>query len=76
MANRQGIQLEFPFSDIVKTEMSMLPGGLVGRVYQVDGRWHAELGGGWWVFVAVKKQAAIDGVTRIYEQECQRMDNG
>lgn len=62
-----GVQLEL--FDIAQTETSRIPGVVVGKVYQVDGRWHAELAGGWWVFIAGTRQAAIAGVTRVYEQE-------
>ena len=47
----------------------MLPGVVVGTVWREGERWHAEIGSGWWVFIAGTRQAAIAGVTRIYEQE-------
>ncbi len=67
------IQLELPF-DRTQPEMYMQPGMVIGKVYPVDGRWHAEIGGGWWIFVAGTRQAAIDGVTRIYQQEVGKVE--
>jgi len=102
MMDNQAVQLEFPFdgaqdrpfADIAQLEPSVIPGAIVGKVYEVGGRWHGEIGpstgsgctGGWWVpqtcslLTAVfdetkncmdgkRRHAAIDGVTRIYEQE-------
>ena len=73
----QAFQMELPF-DIAQSETSMLPGEmggsktahvLVGRVWCEGERWHAELGQGWWVFIAGTREAAIAGVTRNYENE-------
>ena len=67
----RGLHLEQSFQDSAQSETSMLPGG---SVYQVGERWHAEIGGGWWFFVAGTREAAIKGVTRIYQQEVGKVE--
>jgi len=77
MVGKTVVQLELPFDeaqdrplmDIAQLETTVIPGVIVGKVYQSDGRWHAEIGEGWWVFIAGTREAAINGVIRVYEQE-------